>query len=290
MSVLDGNLAEADGAQDSTVLPYWDSPAEPWSIRRSGICAASRLLVYGFLTLGLLPAQLLGLAAWPWLARTVPRLHHRLSARIIGLRVRCEGAPPSADAHLFVSNHVSYFDIIALGSVLPACFVAKSDVSGWPLFGALAKLSRTVFVERKAAGARNQIDHVGDRLDRDDRLIIFPEGTSTDGRRVLPFKSTLFAAAEGRDVTIQPISIGYTRLNGVPIGRALRPLLAWYGDMDLAPPLWAALSIGSAEVVIRFHRPVAAKDFADRKALARHCQAQVADGVGNALVRRPGAA
>lgn len=242
--------------------------------------AASRLLSYGLLTIGLLPVQIAALICWPALASAVPRAHHRLTARIIGLQIRGEGDIATSKAVFFVCNHVSYFDIIALGSIIPASFVAKSDVARWPIFGMLARLCRTIFVERRAMGAREHVGVVKARLEAAESLIVFPEGTSSDGSRVLPFKSTLFAAVEGDDITVQPVSIRYARLNGIPIGRAFRPFYAWFGDMDLAPHLWAALSLGSAEIIIRFHDPIRASDFADRKRLAAFCHARITSGIG----------
>ena len=242
-----------------------------------------RLSAYVLLTLGLLPVQLCALVFWPSLARTIPRLHHRWTARIIGLRIRCVGHPSGAASTLFVSNHISYFDIIALGSILPASFVAKADVADWPVFGFLARVCRTVFINRNASDPRRQIDAIRARLEEPESLIVFPEGTSSDGSRVLPFKSTLFASVEHTAIVIQPISIRYTRLNGIPIGRAYRPFYAWFGDMDLAPHLWSALSLGTAEVVVRFHEPIKARDAPDRKALAHRCHRDVLLGIGTDL-------
>jgi lyso-ornithine lipid O-acyltransferase len=280
MSVSSDGRQGPNPDQETSVHAYWDRPANARGSLGNGWRAASRLICYGLLTLALLPVQIIALICWPALARKVPKLHHTLSARIIGLSIRLEGRIESGRTVLFVSNHVSYFDIIALGSVLPASFVAKSDVAGWPVFGGLARLCQTVFVERRSAGARGQVARVASRIEKDGSLIIFPEGTSSDGSRVLPFKSTLFASVEGSDIEIQPISISYTRLNGMPIGHALRPYVAWYGDMDLAPHLWAALSLGSAEVILRFHPPVIASNFSDRKALARYCQERISRGIG----------
>jgi 1-acyl-sn-glycerol-3-phosphate acyltransferase len=266
-----------------TVLPGRAAEA------RSGLgnpwLATCRLTTYALLTLGLLPIQLLALGFWPSLARAIPRLHHGCAAHILGLRVRCIGRPSTTGATLFVSNHVSYFDIIALGSLVPASFVAKADVARWPVFGFLARICRTVFVDRNASDPREQIDTIRRRLDKPESLIVFPEGTSSDGSRVLPFKSTLFASVEREPIIVQPISICYTRLNGIPIGRAYRPFYAWFGDMDLAPHLWSALALGAAEVVIQFHEPIEARDFPDRKALADHCHLRITQGVGADLSR-----
>ena len=265
---------------------YWDG-AIFTSDRHMRFGASLRLLLYLGLTLVLLPVQLLFLAVTPRLARRLPRLHHRLTTRIIGMRVVCAGRPAEEPGTLFVSNHVSYFDIIALGSVLDAHFVAKSEVSGWPLFGLLAKLSGTVFIERRGSRARRQIDQLWRRLENGERLIIFPEGTSSDGSRVLPFKSSLFGAVERKDAIVQPVSIRYTRINGMPLGRALRPLYAWYGAMELVPHLLEALSRGSIEVTIAFHPLLCASDFPDRKGLSRHCHARVADGVDPGARQEP---
>src|SRR6185437_1390398 len=127
------------------------------------------------------------------------------------------------------SNHTGYLDISVLGSRLPASFIAKSEVARWPLFGWLAKLQRSVFVDRQVRSTAQQRDAIAERLAAKDALILFPEGTSNDGTFVLPFKSALFSVVFGKSetpVTVQPVSLAYTRLDGLPIGRALRPFFA----------------------------------------------------------------
>ncbi len=129
-----------------------------------------------------------------------------------------------------------------------------------------------------------------DRLEAGDDLILFPEGTSGDGNRVLPFKSALFSVAErrphGEPLTVQPVSVAYTALDGVPMGRYLRPSFAWYGDMDLAPHMWESAGLGRLTVVVEFHPPVTFEEFASRKAMADYCQTEVAQGVSAALSGR----
>ena len=253
--------------------------------------ALARLVVYLAWTLMAIPPQLLALAFRSRLAERIPLAYHRGACPIIGLRVECRGAMSSERPTLFVCNHTSYLDIIALGSLIPGSFVAKQEVAGWPLFGALAKLQRSVFVERRRRRTAEHRDEIAGRLAVGDNLILFPEGTSSDGNRVLPFRSGLFAAAErrldGAPVTVQPVSIAYRGLGGMPMPRALRPFFAWYGDMELASHLWAMLGRGPATVVIEFHPPVTIDRFAARKALAAHCQAVVAHGVSAALHRAP---
>ena len=249
--------------------------------------ASLRLVVYLGWTAILLPVQIAAVALPGRLKEWLPRFYHRSLWRPIGIDVRIQGAPNLDRPTLFVVNHTSYLDITVLGGLIEGCFVAKREVAGWPLFGLLAKLQRTAFVERRRGATANERDHIARRLSGGDNLILFPEGTSNDGNRVLPFKSALFAALQtSADLPIQPVSIGYTRLDGMPLGRALRPFVAWYGDMDLAPHLFTLLGLGRMTVDVVFHAPVKAADFPSRKDLARHCHEVIAGGVAGALAGR----
>ncbi len=205
---------------------------------------------------------------------------------ICGFRIEVIGRPLATHPILYVANHCSYFDIVVLGSILNANFVAKKEVASWPMIGPMAKyLAGTVFVERRARHSKTQADLMSDRLSiRKESLILFPEGTSGDGRSVLPFKSALFSVAEmaagrGNDLPVQPISLAYTRLDGLPLGRAWRSHFAWYGDMDLASHIWVALGIGRATVTVIFHPSVNLREIGSRKALAEHCHSVVKRGV-----------
>ena len=253
-----------------------------------------RLAVYLGWTLLLMPVQGVGLMLrCPWVA-TFPRFYHRTCCRILGLKVRRIGRPATARPVLFAANHVSYLDITVLGSLLPASFIAKHEVRGWPLFGWLARLQRSVFVDRRVRSTAQQRDEIAGRLAAKDALILFPEGTSGDGNRVLPFKSALFSVADGVPLAVQPVSIAYTRLDGMPIGRYLRPLFAWYGAMAMAPHLWTVMGLGTIEVVVEFHPPTTLADCGSRKALAFYCRERIVGGVAAALSGRrsprPGAA
>ena len=251
----------------------------------------ARVALYLGLTLGLMPVQGIGLALRrPW-SRTLPAFYHCWCCHILGLRVRTVGAPTLARPVLFASNHVSYADIAVLGSLIVGSFIAKAEVADWPLFGWLAKLQRTVFVDRRMRSTRSQRDAMTERLAAGDALILFPEGTSGDGSRVLPFKSALFSAAEQTGaigpIAVQPVSIAYTRLDDMPLGRLLRPFIAWYGSAELAPHLWSMLGLGAVEVVVEFHPPAFITDCGSRKALARYCQLRAAGGMASALAGRP---
>jgi 1-acyl-sn-glycerol-3-phosphate acyltransferase len=181
---------------------------------------------------------------------------------------------------------VSYLDIPVLGSIVPVSFVAKSEVAQWPGYGWLAKLQRTVFVDRRRNTTLQQRDSLHRRLMAGDALVLFPEGTSNDGNRILPFRSALLSVAEAatdRPLIIQPVSIAYTSVNGVALGWGLRPLVAWYGGMELGGHLWRFSRLGRVEVVVQFHDEARLGEFASRKELTRHCQEAVAAGVDRAL-------
>src|SRR4051794_10004704 len=169
------------------------------------------------------------------------RVYWATVARLMGLHVRVIGTPArplDGRPVVFASNHSSWLDIPALGGTLEACFIAKEEVGRWPVIRTIARLGRTVFVSRKATGTGRERDSMRARLEAGDNLILFPEGTSSDGSRVLPFRSAFFSVVEERTAgsarpIVQPVSIVYDRLNGLPMGRFSRLVSAWYGDMEL---------------------------------------------------------
>ncbi len=218
----------------------------------------------------------------------LPVLFHRGIVRSFGIDIVCHGdrAQPVIDALtrgpgvLFVANHLSWADIPVLGARIDAAFVAKSEVGGWGLVGWLATLARTVYVDRaRRSATAGQRDAIGERLAGGDNIIMFPEGTNSDGVAMLPFKTSLFAVTEGLpDVLIQPVTIAYTRINGLPVTRQRLPDLAWIGETKLMPHAMAFLGLGRVRAEIIFHPPVRAADFASRKTLAQHCETVIGNG------------
>lgn len=234
----------------------------------------------------------------PWVLWCTRRLYfrtasfvHYMVCRILRINIVQIGAPCSEAPVLFVANHTSYLDIPVLGSIALGSFVAKSEVAGWPVIGPLCKLQRTIFIQRKAAQAGDQRDVLRDRLVNGQNLILFAEGTSTDGCHILPFKSSLFSVVEtplkdGRPIYVQPVSITAIALDGLPMGRTLRPLYAWYGNMSLGGHGWPMLKLGRMTVAVEFHPAVRSTDFKDRKALAGYCTQMAMQGVDRALTGR----
>lgn len=221
--------------------------------------------------------------------------YYRATARIVGLKIIVRGKQSTDKPQLVVANHISYFDIVVLGSQVAGDFVAKADIAKWPVFGIMAKAGRSVFIDRRRSATDNARDQIQERLDSGDTLIMFPESTSGDGNTMKAFKSALFTVAERRatdakgqtrNVVVQPVSIAYTRLNGLPLGVGWRPYVAWYGDMEMAPHLWAISKLGTVTVELTFHPPVTLAEFANRKALAAHCDRVVRTGMAQLLAGR----
>ena len=280
---------DAAGAVDSDQDPVLGT-VHAWPAKASPFLAVSRiaaLLVCMVVLLACSPYRAIRQIGFP---KPIIRRWHKDSCRIAGITTTVHGTPVSDRPILFVANHVSYLDISVLGSLLDACFVAKQEVNSWPIFGYLARLQRTVFVERRAVRAADQREVLRARLMQGDSLILFPEGTSSDGNRALRFKSALFDAAnielDHGHVEVQPISIAYSRFDGMPMGRMLRPFYAWYGDMDLAPHLWTVAALGKLTVVIEFHPPLTVDEAGSRKALAQEARTRVARGLAHANAGR----
>ncbi|MEQ8246757.1 MAG: lysophospholipid acyltransferase family protein [Alphaproteobacteria bacterium] len=256
----------------------------------SHLRAALCVVAIAAVALTLIPLQWLAVRFDLGTKTYLPHLFHRTVRAIVGIKIVVVGESAKNRPLLFVINHASWLDITVFGALTPVSYVAKSEVATWPIFGLFARLQRTVFVERARNRTAGHRDDILARLDAGERIGLFPEGTSSDGNRVLPFKSAFFAVAEhrtdGAALPVQPVSIAYVGLDGLPLGRDERPRVAWYADMDLLPHLWGVLGAGPLTVSVQFHPVVTIDGFASRKELARYCEATVAQGVSAALTGR----
>jgi lyso-ornithine lipid O-acyltransferase len=229
------------------------------------------LVAFISFTLPLMPLQQLFKWFWPSAARRFPHWYHRQLARLLGFKVTVEGSLPNASGILIVANHVSWADIVILSAVAPVQFVAKKEVAGWPLFGSLARLQNSIFVDRTTRHSTGgEKDVITQHLNTGATIVLFPEGTSGDGRSVRQFRSSYFAVPEA--IAIVPTTLSYTSCHGIPLSCRLRPRFAWYGDMDLAPHLWAALATGPIEVRVKFGEAFYVGKNGDRKHIARQSE------------------
>ncbi len=228
------------------------------------------------------PLQYLWLHIRPNQPPRLPRLFHRGLCRALGIEIGSTGQEAKGPV-LFIVNHLSWSDIPVLGSQILASFVAKAEVEKMGFVGPMADLQRTIYVEReRKSRAVEQRNEIAERLLAGHSVILFPEGTSTEGNAVLPFKSSLFSVVDGPElshVRIQPITLSYTHLNGLPLLRAQRHQVSWIGDMDFGPHAWSFMGLGRVRALIQYHTAVERGDFANRKELARHCEDVIAKGL-----------
>jgi len=253
------------------------------------ILAIASLGLIILMTLILLPFQFLFVRFFLYGAKTLPTFYHRMICRLLGVKVKVKGTSLIGQPCLLVGNHISWLDIPAMISLGPVSFVARGDMIDWPVFGMLARLQRTLFVDRtKRSSTRDFKEQMYARVMDGDSLILFPEGTSTDGTNVLPFKSALFSAVErdpnvqgekARDIPVQAFSIAYTKSCGIPMGRSIRPLFSWIGDMDIFPSIWRVAFMGSCEIEVTFFEPKTAHEMGGRKALSLYCEEKVREGL-----------
>jgi len=219
------------------------------------------------------------------------RIYWSVVCRLLGLGVRSVGEA----AHklggrpvIFVSNHSSWLDVAVLGATLHGCFVSKQDVASWPGVSLVARLGRTVFVSRTRSHTGRESEEMRRRLAEGDNLILFPEGTTSDGSRVLPFRSSFLSIAEGEpSPLVQPVSVVYDRLSGLPTGRATRPVFAYYGDMAIGPHYWRLAQCHGLRATIVLHEPIDPRNYPDRKALSQAAWRAVADGAATLRQNRP---
>lgn len=204
------------------------------------------------------------------------QVYWRVVGWFIGLKMTVEGQPTSHRPTLFVANHCSWLDIVSLGSVLPACFVAKAEIAGWPGISIVAKLGRTIFVSRNRQAVAQEQRTLEQRLKAGDSIILFPEGTTSDGNRVRPFASAFFTLAFNEPAPwVQPVTVVYNALEGQPIRRFDRQMVAWHGDMDLWPHLKQLLRRGHLHAKIVFGEPVPPGTYAHRKAISAALERQI---------------
>jgi lyso-ornithine lipid O-acyltransferase len=252
--------------------------------------------LFALVTLPLMPLQWLAVALKSPLRRSIPVFYHRFLCRLLGIRVRRSGAPVQMRPLLIVANHSSWLDISIITAQAPVVFVAKSEIARWPFFGLLAKLQRTVFVERDRRHKTGEVNAaIAQRLAEGDPVLLFGEGTAGDGNRVLPFRSALIGAARDalaaagdvREIWIQPLSIAYLSQQGIPLGRHLRPRCAWYGKMNLVPHIGGIARTGAIDVAVTWGEPIAYNGETDRKVLAKNLESSIRTFTVTALRGKP---
>ncbi len=200
--------------------------------------------------------------------------------KCIGHHLIIKGELSTAKPTLFVSNHSSYVDILVLGTFIPARFVAKEEVAKWPVMGWLATRQGTIYIDRSRNAIAEGTHKLIEYIDKGESLILFPEGTTSDGCRILPFGSSFFDVAIKKNAVVQPITVTYAGWDRLPMPRFMRKICGWFSpDVDLLTHLWSIAQWGSVQVIVELHPLLKAQDFSSRKELAQACFHAVQEGL-----------
>ena len=223
----------------------------------------------------------------------VTMLFHKWCCVVFNIKIKVVGETAHRKNHpvIYLCNHISYLDVLVLGSMLDGCFVAKSEVASWPGFGFLAKLQKTIFIVRERSALKQSRKSIADAMGKDHDIILFPEGTSTDGWDVMQFKAGLLGiffpdekGAGGEfdvidNALIQPVAIKHAKTNGIEVTKDhqdLRDSYAWYADMELVPHLWVLAQTTSTEAEVHMLPTLSPNDFTHRFDIANAAQECVA--------------
>ena len=250
--------------------------------------ACIKILVFVLLCLITIPLQLLTLV---FLSKTrffylTSRFFYGTACRLFGIRMRTRGDITRKQNTIFVGNHLSYIDIAVLGSVLNATFISKAEVKNWPVLGILATCAKTVFISRNRQSVEKGIEDIAQTLDSGLSLILFPEGTSTKGETVLPFKSSFFQIFLNQKlknkIAVQPFTLSIQRVDGRDVETLDdHDLYAWYGEMTLGQHIWTLARTKATEILVTFHPARPANQYDHRKRFAEDCHRAVLGGLVN---------
>jgi lyso-ornithine lipid O-acyltransferase len=237
-------------------------------------------LLCALLTFLLIPLQWLSRFLRLPLTKTIPQFYHQAVCKFLNIKITVEGDIGNTP-NLVVANHVTWLDIPVIGSIWPVHFVAKKEVGTWPVFASLAKLQNTIFVDRgRRQSTLASRDEIRTRIQNGDTVVLFPEGTSNNGREVLPFKSTFFSVVENTNLRVVALTLVYETQRGLPMMRRQRPSVAWVGDTEMAPHLWQFLKSGPITVRIIVHKPSKSEN---RKVMAKTAHAEIKTTLVEAL-------
>ena len=222
----------------------------------------------------------------------LPQLFFRLILALLSVRVSVSGPFPESgkkNGTLLVANHMSWFDVALIGAIMPVSFMAKSEVKKWPFFGQLAWLNNSLFITRRIGRhTLQEARALAARLARGDMVLLFAEGTSSDGIRVLPFKSSFLSVLEdNRAIRAQAMTLAYTRRHDMALGRRQRMTYGWIGDMTLMPHFLYIFAGAPLTVEVLFHEPLPREGRPDRKAMTRVLHSQVSEGLQTIIRGRP---
>ena len=208
---------------------------------------------------------------------------YTIIGRISGLRMKVEGNISKLRPLMLVANHTSYLDIFVLGTLVPISFTPKIEIRSWPVIGFFCVLADCVFIERRPTDMQRAQKEMQGRLSNGKVLGLFPEGTTGDGFHIMPFKSGFLSLVEDHDLPLQPVSIAYTGIGGVPLSAENREKVAWIGEASFVDHFWRMLKMPSVEVLVTLYEVERIGNYENRKALAKQCEKIIRDGLHQRL-------
>jgi 1-acyl-sn-glycerol-3-phosphate acyltransferase len=254
---------------------------------RSGTRAFLRLAaLIALAVMMFIPVLMLYLMRLERVRAFVVRFFYDMARRISGVRLQVEGELSGLRPLMLVANHSSYLDVFVLGSLLPISFTPKLEIRSWPVIGFFCVLADCVFIERRPADMQRAQAEMEEKLRAGKVLVLFPEGTTGDGYHVKPFKSGFLSLVEAHDLPLQPVVIAYTHIGSVPLSAATRDQVAWIGEASFVTHFMRLLRFPYIQVTARFFDVERRDDHDDRKALAKSCEATIAEGLHKMLEAR----
>lgn len=201
-----------------------------------------------------------------------------LCCRLFGVKVKLINEPPKNVHGLFVGNHLGFLDILVIGGSRPLLFVTSQEMRETPFLGLLTEMAGCIYVERRSrTGIQDELKNLVDSLKAGHSICLFPEATSHNGERVLPFKRTLMTAAAHARVPIFPYTFNFTEIDGEPFTLKNRDSVCWYGSIPFHTALFATFSLKSVTAEIKFHEPFYYKLDMDRGQVADSLHDQIAN-------------
>lgn len=229
---------------------------------------------------------------WQWISRGINRTFTAFIQTLLNIKIRVEGELKGFEdgGYVIASNHVSYVDGIVLGSLFPVIYVSKKEVRGWPWIGPWTALCGTIYIDRqRKEKIPLLVSEIAEKLKQKANVLIFPEGTSTNGDRLLPFQSAPFAAPLRARAAVVPVTLTYQRIDRQPLTSENRDRVYWYGDMEFLDHFWGLLAARSIEVAVRVHPAIETSryqnDSLGRKALSQAIYHSIA-GKGETIEKR----
>ena len=226
---------------------------------------------------------------WQWISRLINWNFAALVRTILNIKIAVEGELDGLESggYVIISNHLGYVDGIVLGSIFPVIYVSKKEVRGWPLIGPWTALCGTIYIDRQRKDEIPLlVGEIARKLSQKANVLIFPEGTSTNGDRILPFQSAPFAAPLRARAAIVPVTLTYKSIDHQPLSNTNRDRIYWYGDMEFLNHFWGLLAVRRIEVTVKIHPKIETSRYKNNSLCRKELSQVSYDRIAGTTVKR----